>query len=280
MKLQLILQGVCVFKIELRNDTDQRSLRQLKRWRQESEGGNALIEHCARTDYKLIEAKAQLDSLNEMIEAFYNDMDRLKEAMSKEREKDQGEFVKRVADLLYCKEIVTWLQKPEVRGAFYGETNGVGVLSEREETLLNSVREIFNPSISWSAYEEIWSRMLEDFAKLGTEVTKDQNKAAIVHPNVCEHDVKLQTEVSYIKKAIEVNNKPQTEISDKEEAYEADVQFETEMLNMEEKVQVKSSAENAINSLISNNWCYLHVSPVCVGMLLVIVTSLAHNFLF
>lgn len=42
-------------------------------------------------------------------------------------QKDQREFTKRVADLLYYEDIVTWLQKPKVREAFYDGANGIKV---------------------------------------------------------------------------------------------------------------------------------------------------------
>ncbi|VDM13522.1 unnamed protein product [Wuchereria bancrofti] len=113
----------------LRNKKNNQKKRysQLMRWRQELKSGNALVEHYARTDYNLIEAKAQLDLLTELVDAFYDDMKRLKEVIVEQREKDQKEFTKRMADILQYKEIVTWLQQPKIRETFYDENNKVKV---------------------------------------------------------------------------------------------------------------------------------------------------------
>lgn len=70
-----------------------------------------------------------------------------------------------------------------------------------------------------------------------------------VHSNVCKNDVKFENEMSNIEVA------------------ETDVQLETESLT------------KTIGNLIMNNWCYPNIPSICIGMLLVIVTSVAHNFL-
>ncbi|VBB33802.1 unnamed protein product, partial [Acanthocheilonema viteae] len=239
---------------------------QLKRWKAEFEERNVLVEHCVRTDYKLREAKAQLNSLNELMHAFDNDMDRLKEAIVQQREKDQSEFVKRVADLLYHKEIVAWLQKPEIREALYGEINETRILDEQEVELLNLVQEIINPRITWHTYEEIWKHMLQDFAKLGTKVINSENEMTTVHSNVCKDDIQLQS----VEEIREANVQLKTEIPDMKEVAETDVRFELEMSNVKEIAEGKSSLIHAIDSLTMNNSCYSYVPTICVGMLIVI----------
>ncbi|KAK6109002.1 hypothetical protein QQG55_34260 [Brugia pahangi] len=161
-----------------RNSQKKRYL-QLMRWRQELKSGNALVEHYVRTDYKLIEAKAQLDLLNELVDAFYDDMIKLKEVIVEQRENDQKEFTKRMVDILQYKEIVKWLQQPKIREAFCDGTNKAKVLNKEEMTLLKSLREMINPRISSYNYEKIWKRVLRDAAKLGMKLDSDEDERAI-----------------------------------------------------------------------------------------------------
>uniref|UniRef100_A0A915PJI0 Caprin-1 dimerization domain-containing protein n=1 Tax=Setaria digitata TaxID=48799 RepID=A0A915PJI0_9BILA len=179
----------------LRKKKDQKKrYAQLKRWRQELKARNGLVEHYVVTDYKLDEAKSQLDTLTELVDVFYYDMEKLKQAVVDQRKKDQKEFTKRMAEILCYKEIVSWLQNPEIREAFYDGTNGFGKLDEQEVRLLNSLHELINPRISSNAYEQIWKQVLFDAAKLGMEVAYDESETATVRPYTPKNDMELQTE--------------------------------------------------------------------------------------
>ncbi|VIO99107.1 Uncharacterized protein BM_BM793 [Brugia malayi] len=162
-----------------RQNSQKKRYLQLMRWRQELKSGNALVEHYVRTDYKLIEAKAQLDLLNELVDTFYDDMIRLKEVIVEQRENDQKEFTKRMVDIIQYKEIVKWLQQPKIREAFCDGTNKAKVLNEEEMLLLKSLREVINPRISSYNYEKIWKRVLRDAAKLGMKLDSDEDERAI-----------------------------------------------------------------------------------------------------
>ncbi|VDM14982.1 unnamed protein product [Wuchereria bancrofti] len=162
-------------------------------------------------------------------------MKRLKEVIVEQREKDQKEFTKRMADILQYKEIVTWLQQPKIRETFYDENNKVKTLNEQEMALLNSLREIINPRISSYNYEKIWKRVLRDAAKLGMKLDSDQDETAtIVHSNVCKNAIQLQSEIPAVEKITESDVQFQTEMSNAEEVIESNVQFQTEISNAEE----------------------------------------------